>query len=89
MSDNLGKIPTQYPIKCQVCEGDHLYRACPHRGERRTMQKIQEDDTIEDMGRSMPRIYAVLENKQVEFRCHMIEVEGKIKDQPIAILIVS
>jgi hypothetical protein len=41
------------------------------------------------MGRSMPRIYAALDNKQVEFQSHMIEVEGKINDQPIAILIDS
>jgi hypothetical protein len=41
------------------------------------------------MGRSMPRIYASLDNKQDEFQSHMIEVEGKINDQPIAILIDS
>jgi hypothetical protein len=41
------------------------------------------------MGRSMPRIYAALDNKQAEFQSHMIEVEGKINDQPIAILIDS
>jgi hypothetical protein len=41
------------------------------------------------MGRSVPRIYAALDNKQVEFQSHMIEVEGKINDQPIAILIDS
>jgi hypothetical protein len=37
----------------------------------------------------MPRIYESLENKQDEFQSHMIEVEGKINDQPIAILIDS
>jgi hypothetical protein len=41
------------------------------------------------MGRSMPRIYAALDNKQVEFQSHMIEVEGKINDQSISILIDS
>jgi hypothetical protein len=39
--------------------------------------------------RNVPRIYAALDNKQVEFQSHMIEVEGKINDQPIAILIDS
>ena len=39
------------------------------------------------MGRSVPRIYASLDNKQVEFQSHMIEVEGKINEQPISILI--
>jgi hypothetical protein len=37
----------------------------------------------------MPRIYASLDNQQVEFQSHMIEVEGKINDQPIVILIDS
>jgi hypothetical protein len=41
------------------------------------------------MGRSMPRIYATLEKKKVEFQSHMIEVEGNINDQPIVILIDS
>jgi hypothetical protein len=35
----------------------------------------------------MPRIYASLDNKQDDFRYHMIEVEGKINDQLISILI--
>jgi hypothetical protein len=34
-------------------------------------------------------MYAALDNKQVEFQSHMIEVEGKINDQPIIILIDS
>ena len=39
------------------------------------------------MGRSVPIIYATLENTQVEFQSCMIEVEGKINDLDIAILI--
>jgi hypothetical protein len=31
---------------------------------------------VEDMGSRMPRIYVDLENKQVEYQSHMIEVEG-------------
>jgi hypothetical protein len=41
------------------------------------------------MGKSMPRIYASLENKKVEFQFHMIEVEVNINGQPIDILIDS
>jgi hypothetical protein len=44
---------------------------------------------MEDMGRSVPKIYAALDNKQVEFQSHMIEVEGKTNNQPISILIDS
>jgi hypothetical protein len=39
------------------------------------------------MGGNMPRIYAALDNKQVEYQSPMIEVEGKIDNQPITILI--
>jgi hypothetical protein len=44
---------------------------------------------MDDMGRNMPRIYATLENRQVDYQSHMIEVEGKIDNHPIAILIDS
>jgi hypothetical protein len=39
------------------------------------------------MGKSVPRIYASLDNKQEEFQSHMIEVEGMINNQTIVILI--
>src|ERR1700722_14377750 len=41
------------------------------------------------MGRYVPRIYAALDNKQAEYHYHMIEVEGMINNQTIAILIDS
>ena len=37
----------------------------------------------------MPRIYVALDNKQAEYQSPMIEVESKIDNQPIAILIDS
>jgi hypothetical protein len=90
MTETMGKRPRKQPIKCWGCEGDHMYRDFPHRGEKvRIVHNVQQVDTVEDMGRNVPRIYAALDNKQVEFQSHMIEVEGKINDQPIAILIDS
>jgi hypothetical protein len=50
---------------------------------------IQEVETMKDMGGSMSRIYASLYNKQVEYQSLVIEVEGKIDNQSIAILIDS
>jgi hypothetical protein len=41
------------------------------------------------MGRNVPRIYVALNNKQAEYQSHMIEVEGMINNQTIAILIDS
>jgi hypothetical protein len=39
------------------------------------------------MGRNVPRIYVALDNKQEYYHSHMIEVEGMINNQTIAILI--
>ena len=44
---------------------------------------------MEDMGRNVFRIYATLDNKQDEFQSYMIEVEGKLNNQTIVILIDS
>jgi hypothetical protein len=55
----------------------------------RDVHNVQQEETVEDMGSRMPRIYATLDNKQAEFQSHMIEVEGMIKNQPFTILIDS
>jgi hypothetical protein len=44
---------------------------------------------VEDMGIRVPRIYAVMDNKQVEFQSHMIEVKGMINNHSFTILIDS
>jgi hypothetical protein len=44
---------------------------------------------VEDMGKYVSRIYAALDNKQAEYQSHMIEVEGMINNQTLAILIDS
>jgi predicted aspartyl protease len=41
------------------------------------------------MGRNVPRIYETMDNKKTKYQSHMIEVEGMINDQTIAILIDS
>jgi hypothetical protein len=88
MMEIVGKKPRKQPIQCWGCGGDHMYIDFPQRGEKvRTVHNVQQVATVEDMGRNVPRIYAALDNKQDEFQSHMIEVEGKINDQPISILI--
>jgi hypothetical protein len=72
--DSLGKrgIP---PIQCWGCKEDHLYKDFPHRKDRvKTVHKIQEATTVEDMG----RIYASLNDRQEEYQSNMIEVEVNI-----------
>ena len=90
MEDSFWKRPWQQPVQCWGCDGNHLYRDYPHKGERmRTIHNIQEVETIEYMIGRMPRIYASLDNKQEEYQSPMIEVEGKIDNLPITILIDS
>jgi hypothetical protein len=44
---------------------------------------------MEDMGRSVPRIYASMYNNKEEFQSHMIEVYGMINNNAFTILIES
>jgi hypothetical protein len=63
--DTWGQRPRKPPIQCWGCRGDHMFRYCLHRGEKvRTVHNVQQDETMEDMGRNVPRIYANLENMQ-------------------------
>ena len=74
------------PIQCWGCKEDHLYKDFPHRKDKgKTFHNIQEDTTIEDMG----RIYVALNYRQVEYRSNMINVEGKIINHHVSILIDS
>ena len=67
-----------------------MFKYFPHICENmRTVHNVQQDETMKDMGRNVPRIYASLENKKVEYQSHMIEVLGMINNQTIAILIDS
>jgi hypothetical protein len=89
-TNSFGKRPRQQPVQCWGCEGNHLYRDCPHKEERmRIVHNIQEAETVEDMGGSTSRIYAALDNKQAKYQSPMIEMEGKFDNRPIAILIDS
>jgi hypothetical protein len=83
--DSLGKRGRP-PIQCWGCKEDHLYKDFPHKKDKvNTMHNIQEATTVEDMG----RIYAALEDRQAEYQSNMIEVEGKIINHPVSILIDS
>ena len=43
--------------------------------------------TIGDLARIVPRINAAMENRQVDYQNSMVEVEGKLNQTPISILI--
>jgi hypothetical protein len=81
-----GKKPRHTPIECWGCKGDHRYRDCRHRKDKvRSIHNVQQEETMEDMGRRVPMIYATLDNKQAEFQSHMIEVEGMINNHAFTI----
>jgi hypothetical protein len=63
-----------------------MYKDYPHRKDIvKIVHNIQEATTVKDMG----RIYAYLNDRQVEYQSNMIKVEGKIINQLVAILIDS
>jgi hypothetical protein len=65
-ADSFGKRPRYKLVQCWGCEGNHLYRYYPHKGEiMKTFHNIQEVETIEDKGGNIPRVYVALDNKQV------------------------
>jgi hypothetical protein len=67
-----------------------MYRDCPHISDKvGFVHNVQQVETMEEMGRSVPWIYASLENKQTEFQLHIIEVEGMINNNAFTILIDS
>jgi len=75
MTNSLAKKPIQQPIKCWGCEEDHLYKYCPQKGDRmRTMHSIHEVDTLDDVVRSMSRIYVDLDKRQEDYQSHVIKV---------------
>jgi hypothetical protein len=78
------------PIQFCGCKEDHKYKDFPHKSEKvRVFHNVKQAEIVEDMGRNLLRIYASIDNKQVEFHSHMIAVEFMINNQTIALLIDS
>jgi hypothetical protein len=78
------KRPRQQLVQCWGCEGNHLYKDFPHKGERmKIVHNIQEVEIVEGTEESMPNIYAALDNKQAQYQSPVIEVKGKIDSHPI------
>ena len=83
-TDNLKKEP----LKCWGCGEDHRFRDCPHRKQNsKRVYNIQEATIANDVARSMPQIYATLDNNQADHQASVVELEGMIANHPISILI--
>jgi hypothetical protein len=64
MTESLEKRPRKAPIKCWGCKGYHMYKDYPHRSERvKIGHNAQLAEIVEDMGKSVPKIYVALEKK--------------------------
>jgi hypothetical protein len=63
-------------------------RDCPHRQQNsKRIYNIQEATTVNDVARSMPRIYAALDNNQADHQASVVELEGMIANHLVSILI--
>ena len=77
------------PLKCWECREPHLRRNYPllTSAARTTVHNLQQGSTVGDMGRSVHIINAVVDGRQVDHQSTIMEVEGKIHDNHISILI--
>ena len=66
-----------------------VQRLCPKKWKSEIFHNVQQDEIVEDMGSIMPRIYIVMDNKQVEYQLHKDEVEGMINNHAFNTLIDS
>eukprot|EP00253_Pinus_taeda_P001689 PITA_01689 len=83
--DNEGT--TRPPLQCWGCGGPHYIKNCPQRKGAEQLSQIHEASTVGEVGRSVPRINAALEDRQAEYQPTMVEFEGKISNLPISVLI--
>ena len=65
-----------------------MLRNCLHRnGNVSQVYNIQGAGTVGQVARTIPRIYAALEDRQADHQSTVVEVEGKIAKQLVSILI--
>ena len=65
-----------------------MCRNCPLKNESaRLAYNIQEEETVDQVATTVPRIYAALEDRQEDHQSTVVEVASKIVEQSISILI--
>eukprot|EP00253_Pinus_taeda_P006366 PITA_06366 len=75
-------------LECWTCGEEHLRRDClSYQGGRPKMYSAQEAQTVGNVGQSIPRIYGAVDNGQTKHQAFIIEMDDKICDQVISILI--
>ena len=75
-------------VKCWECNGPHYASVCPNwKKAVSNIHTVQEEMTVGELARTMPRINAALENRQADYQTSMVEVEGMVNQTPVTILI--
>eukprot|EP00253_Pinus_taeda_P018663 PITA_18663 len=72
--DNEGT--TRPSVQCWGCGGPHYIKNCPQRKGTEQLSQIHEASTVGEVGRSVPRINAALEDRQAEYQPTMVEFEA-------------
>ena len=70
------------------CREEHLLRDCPHwQQNSQRIYNIQETTTINDVARSVPQIYAALDNNEADHQASVAEIDGMISNHLLSVLI--
>ena len=57
------------PVKCWECNGPHYASVCPNQKKSiSNIHTVQEEMTVGELARTMPRINAALENRQDDYQ---------------------
>ena len=77
------------PLKCWECGEPHIRRNCPHLNTENitAVHNLQEASTVGDVGRSLHHINATVDGQQADQQSSVVEIEGKINNTRISILI--
>ena len=76
------------PLHCWICGKDHHNRDCPqYQGGIPQIYSAQEAHIVGDVGHNIPQIYVTVENKKANHHESIIEMDGKLDDQVVSILI--
>jgi hypothetical protein len=77
------------PLKCWECGEPHLRRNCPCLTSvaRTTVHNLQEASIVGDVGKSLHQINAVMDGRQDDHQSTVVEIEGKINNTHISVLI--
>jgi len=79
---------TREPLKCLGCGEQNLLRNSPYRNDaRKNIHNLQEASAIRYIGKSIHTINATLDGMQVDRQPTIVEIEGKIHNMKVSILI--